>query len=277
MYTPRVMSAPCKEWPIVLSVVLPSYNSAALLERHVPTLIGCLESLKITYEIIVSDDGSKDNGRTRTAAHDLGCRYVGSSANKGKGAAVRRAMLAAQGKFRIFTDADIPFELDSIELFLWYLDFKEFHVVVGDRTLEESDYFAEVPLRRRMGSHLYSFVVGRYVAGGWFDTQCGLKGFRAEVAEDLFRVGRINGFAFDVELLYLALRRNYDIKRLPVRLRCQEGSSVRLLRHGIPMVLDLGAIRWHQLAGHYRPRGPVARSIQSCAGSSAAVGHEVRE
>jgi len=119
----------------------------------------------------------------------------------------------------------------------------------------------QLPLVRRLGSHIYSFIVGRFVAGGWFDTQCGMKGFSAEVAEDLFAVGRIRRFAFDVELFYIALKRNYDIKRLPVRLRCQEGSSVRVIREGIAMVRDLAVIRWHQLVGHYRRRTPVMPAI----------------
>ena len=110
---------------------------------------------------------------------------------------------------------------------------------------------------------MYSFIVGRFVAGGWFDTQCGIKGFRDHVAEDLFSVARVDRFAFDVELFYIALKRNYDIKRLPVRLRCQEGSSVRVVRDGLAMVRDLAVIRTHQLAGHYRPTKPVVLTIDS--------------
>jgi dolichyl-phosphate beta-glucosyltransferase len=89
------------------------------------------------------------------------------------------------------------------------------------------------------------------VAGGHFDTQCGMKGFRGEVARDLFSVGRINGFAFDVELLYISLKRNYDIKRLPVVLRCQEGSTVSVVRHGLGMVMDLFRIKWNHVNGRY--------------------------
>ena len=246
---------------ITLSIVVPSYGDAQLLGRHVPLLLSYLDGLGVSHEVIISDDGSNDDGRTQRIAKELGCRYVGCSSNQGKGAAVRRGMLAATGRYRIFTDADIPYELDTIERFLWYLDFKEFHFVAGDRSLEESDYFVQLPLVRRLGSHIYSFIVGRFVAGGWFDTQCGMKGFRAEVAEDLFAVGRIQRFAFDVELFYIALKRNYDIKRLPVRLRCQEGSSVRVIRDGLAMVRDLAVIRWHQLNGHYRRRTPVTPAI----------------
>src|SRR5262249_48855324 len=176
---------------ITLSIVLPSYDDAQLLARHVPLLLRYLDGLGVSHEVIISDDGSNDGGRTQRTARELGCRYVCCFSNQGKGAAVRRGMLAATGQYRIFTDADIPYELDTIERFLWYLDFKEFHFVAGDRSLDGSDYFVQIPLGRRLGSHIYSFIVGRFVAGGWFDTQCGMKGFRAGVAEDLFGVGRI--------------------------------------------------------------------------------------
>lgn len=248
---------------VTLSIVLPSYNDGELLARHVPGLLDYLQQLGVSHEVVIADDGSKDDGRTRDVASELGCRYVANPVNQGKGAAVRRGMKSASGRFRIFTDADVPYELESIERFLWYLDFKEFHMVAGDRRLEQSSYFTEVPLWRRLGSHVYSFVVGRFVASGWFDTQCGIKGFRGDVADDLFGVSRISRFAFDVELLYIALKRNYDIKRLPVRLRCQEGSSVRMIRDGMAMVRDLAVIRWHQFAGHYKPQRPVVLGLDS--------------
>lgn len=246
-----------------LSIVLPAYRGAELLARHVPTLLDYLERIGVSHEIVVSDDGTPDQGATERIARDLSCRYVRNPKNLGKGAAVRRGMLAARGTFRMFTDCDVPYELTTIERFLHYLDTKEYHFVTGDRTLDESAYYTEIPLLRTLGSHVYSFVVGRFVAGGWFDTQCGMKGFRAAVAEDLFRVGRVAGFAFDVELFYVALKRNYDIKRLPVRLRVQEGSSVRILRDGAAMTRDLAVIRWHQLAGHYKPVSPVTLGIDS--------------
>jgi hypothetical protein len=156
----------------------------------------------------------------------------------------------------------VPYELDAFDRFLHDLDAKKYHFVTGDRTLEASSYDTEIPRLQTLGSHVYSFLVGRFVAGGWFDTQCGLEGFRGAAAEDLFRVGKIPGFAFDVELFYVALERNYDIKRLPVRLRVQEGSSVRIVRDGLAMTGDLAVIRWHQLAGHYRPVSPVIVGIE---------------
>ena len=244
-------------------MVLPAYHGAEILGRHVPLLQQYLRHLGVNWEIVVADDGTDDGGATAAVAARLGCLYVRNPVNTGKGAAVRRGMLAASGEFRIFTDCDVPYELTTIGRFLHYLDEKEYHFVAGDRTLSQSSYFTSVPLLRRAGSHLFATLVGRFVAGGWFDTQCGIKGFRGHVAEDLFSVSRIDRFAFDVELFYIALKRNYDIKRLPVRLRVQEGSSVRVVRDGAAMLADLGTIRIHQLAGHYAPVRPVILGVDT--------------
>lgn len=236
---------------IYLSVIIPSYNSAAVLRNNIPALQEFLGNKEYKSEILIVDDGSTDNGLTEAAVKELNCTYVKNPVNMGKGAAVRNGMRHASGKLRVFTDADIPFNLESFDRFINYLDFKEFDMVIGDRTLAQSNYFTEISKSRKLGSTWFSFIVGRFVAGGMFDTQCGMKGFKAEIADDLFSVGRINGFAFDVELIYVALKRNYDIKRLPVSLRSQEGSSVNMLKHSFAMVMDLFRIKWYHLRKKY--------------------------
>lgn len=237
---------------VYLSVIIPSYNSAAVLKNNLPYLINYLDGKKYDYEIIVVDDGSKDEGLTQKVAEELGSKYLKNEKNIGKGESVRKGMLFAQGKFRIFTDADIPFDAEAFGQFLYYLDDKEFHVTIGDRTLTESSYFHSKSGLRNIASKGFSFFVGRFVAGGMFDTQCGIKGFRAEIANDIFSVGKIKGFTFDVELLYIALKRNYDIKRLPVTLRSQEGQSVKLLLHSFTMMADLMKIKLYHLQKKYK-------------------------
>lgn len=248
-----------------LSVVLPSYKSAGVARLNVPVLAEHLRAAKIESELIIVDDGSRDGGETEQVAAELGCRYLANPRNMGKGAAVRRGMLAARGRLRVFTDIDIPYDLESFDRLLYYLAFKGFHFVTGDRTLNESTYYTEISLARRLSSEVYSTAVGRFLAGGWFDTQCGLKGFQDHVAEDLFGVGRIDRFAFDVELFYVAVKRNYDIKRVPVQLRCNETSSVNVVRDGAAMVRDLGVIRMNQLLGLYAPRKGPRRTTDDAA------------
>lgn len=238
----------------MLSIILPSYKGNDILSRNLPLLIEYLAGKNIEHEIIVVDDGSDDNDATKKVAEQYGAIYLENGKNMGKGAAVRKGMLYAKGQFRIFTDADIPFEFEAFERFLYYLDFKEFDMVIGDRTLPGSAYFNEISKTRKLSSNFFTFLVGRFVTTGMFDTQCGMKGFRADVAEDLFSVNRVNGFAFDVELLYIALKRNYDIKRLPVKLRTNEPSTINLAKEGITMVADILTLKLNHLRGRYDKR-----------------------
>lgn len=235
-----------------LSIVLPSYKSAGMLREQLPPFMTWLKSKPWTSEVIIVDDGSDDQGETGKVAQENGCRFFQQEKNMGKGAAVRRGMLEAKGEYRIFTDADIPFEYEAIELFLHYVKDKEFDIAIGDRRLPESKYFSEIKGARKMGSNIFTFFVGRFITTGFSDTQCGIKAFKGKVADDLFSVATVNGFAFDVELLYIALKRNYDIKRLPVHFRStHDGSSVSLMKHAPGMLMDLFNIKLNHLQGRY--------------------------
>jgi dolichyl-phosphate beta-glucosyltransferase len=237
---------------IYLSVIVPSYKGAGILEKNLPVLIAYLRQQDYTWEVIVVDDGSNDLGATKTACDQLGCLFYQNQKNMGKGAAVRKGMQAAQGLFRIFTDADIPYELDAIGTMLRYLDFKEFQVVIGDRNLKGSSYLSEISGLRKVTSVFFTRFVGTIVTANFFDTQCGLKGFQAAAADYIFKHARINGFAFDVELLYIALKQNFEIKRIPVRLSNQEKSTVKVLQHGITMFFDLFKIKINNVRGFYK-------------------------
>lgn len=236
-----------------LSIILPAYKAANALANQVPPLINYLNSLHKEYEIIIVDDGSDDNDATRSIAVKNKCKFFQHPKNSGKGAAVRTGMLHATGKFRLFTDADIPFEYGLIEKIIYYLDFKEFDLVIGDRTVPGSAYFNDIAANRKIASAVFSFLVGRFIITGVFDSQCGIKGFRDAIANDIFSKGKLEGFSFDVELIYIALKRNYDIKKIPVVLRNSESSSVSLLRHSAGMAIDLLKIKWNHVNGLYAP------------------------
>jgi dolichyl-phosphate beta-glucosyltransferase len=215
-------------------------------------LLNYLAQQDYTWEVVVVDDGSNDQGATESVCRSLGCVYCSYPKNLGKGAAVRAGMKVARGQFRIFTDADIPYELDAIGVMLRYLDFKEFQLVIGDRNLKGSSYLSEISGLRKLTSVFFTRFVGTIVTANFFDTQCGLKGFRGDVADFIFRHARLNGFAFDVEVLYIALKQNFEIKRIPVRLNNQEKSTVRVVKHGITMFFDLFRIKINYMKGYYR-------------------------
>ncbi len=236
---------------IFLSVIIPCYNDLELLQQNLPVLQNYLQQQSYSSEIIIVDDGSKTDALKNFASanHTL---YIRSEKNEGKGAAVKKGMLAANGQYRIFTDADIPYDLSAIETILVYLDKKDMAMVAGDRTLAASEYYGKISQNRELGSKLFRFIAGRFVTGGIHDTQCGIKGFNAKTAQELFSRSRIKGFAFDAEIYYLALKRNLDIKKIPVSLRSNEGKSVKLLKHGLGMIVDLFAIVGNFYSGSYK-------------------------
>jgi len=237
--------------PVDLSIVLPCYRGAEIARQSIAVLIDYLPRTSLSWEVIVVDDGGGDFD-ARLWVDDASVQLLCLPRNCGKGAAVRAGMLAAQGRARIFTDVDLPYDLELFPVIAEYLLNRGFHVVVGDRTLPGSSYALEVDWKRRIASGIFSTFVGTMVTGGFFDTQCGLKGFRGDIADQIFAIARLDRFAFDVELLYLALSFRTDIKRVPVRLRNNETSSVRLLRDSSQMFADVMRIKYHQLRRSYR-------------------------
>jgi dolichyl-phosphate beta-glucosyltransferase len=232
-----------------LSVVLPSYRAGALARQSIGVLGDFLSAGALEFEIILVEDGPNEG--ERLTPEDSRVRVLTLPANRGKGAAVRAGMQEARGRVRVFTDVDLPYDLQLIPVIMEYIE-RGFHLVIGDRTLRGSRYYLDVGWRRRLASSLFSLFVGKLVTGGFFDTQCGLKAFRGDVASHLFSLARVDRFAFDVELLYLALVHRLDIKRIPVRLRHNETSSVRLVRDSTRMLLDVLGIKVRQMQGAYQ-------------------------
>jgi dolichyl-phosphate beta-glucosyltransferase len=233
-----------------VSVILPCYRAARLAAASAARLAAFLDRTGLDWEIIVVDDGGGDFPAAETMVADV-ARLVRLERNHGKGAAVGAGVAAAGGRVRIYTDVDLPYDLPLIPVIVSLVLDRGFHMVIGDRTLPDSSYRADLSLARRLASGVFTQIVGTLVTGGFFDTQCGLKGMRGDVADELFRLRRIDRFAFDVELVYLALHHGLDIKRIPVRLRANETSSVRLLRDSTRGMFDVLSIKYHQLRRHY--------------------------
>jgi dolichyl-phosphate beta-glucosyltransferase len=244
-----------------ISIVLPCYRSGDLARRSLQVLQGYLPRHFPSWEVVVVDDGGGD------LAADLDrsgpgwrIRFLRLPRNRGKGAAVRAGMAAARGQVRLFTDVDLPYDLDVIPFAASFIRERHFHLAIGDRTLVQSSYTLRVGWRRRLASTIFSKLVGTLLTGGFFDTQCGLKAFRDDVAEVIFGQTRIDRYALDVELIYLALRARTDIKRVPVVLRNNETSAIRLLRDSLRMMTDVARIRLHAACGGY-PAAPLAAIV----------------
>lgn len=234
----------------MVSLILPCFKSGKLVLSSVKQIEESLAICGWDYEIIVVDDGGRDiPPELESASAKL--RIIRLTRNSGKGAAVRAGMHASRGDVRIFTDIDLPYGTRQIPAMVRYIRESGFHVVIGDRTLPGSTYTDELGAGRKAASALFSTVVGRLVTGGFFDTQCGLKAFRGDVADALFNIVNIDRFAFDVELVYICLKHRLDIKRIPVQLINNETSTVRLFHDGLCGLADISRIKAHQLRGDY--------------------------
>lgn len=232
-----------------LSLVMPAFNSAPYLATNVERVLAFFDTTGIAGEVVVADDGSTDGTADSVPASDR--VQVLRLPHRGKGAAVRAGMAATRGDICAFTDADLPYGTEALPLAISYIRDRRFHAVIGDRTLPGSAYEHTGALRTAV-SELASFMFRTLVTGGIYDTQCGFKLFRGDVGREVLRLTRIDGFAIDVEIIYLLLKYRLDVKRIPVQLERNAPSSVRVVRDSLGAVRDIAAIRSNWAMGRYR-------------------------
>ena len=218
-----------------LSLAITALNEArrlpASLETAIPYLQG-MERLGGRFEVVVNDDGSTDE--TPRVVEELGRRYPGrvrlvrAPTNQGKGAGVRRAVLASRGKVILFSDADFSTPIDELPRLLEQLD-AGYDVAIGSRVQPDgSDMRDSQPVYRRLFGKLFSRLRDPLIVRGIRDTQNGFKAFRGPVAHELFQDTRLHSIIFDVEVLYLAQRRGYKIAEVPVQWTNAGGSRMRV-------------------------------------------------
>ena len=224
------------------SLIIPSYNNADELIQELPPFLEFLEHAGHEVETVIVNDGSgqKQELTSFCEAHRL--VLIHHPTNLGKGAAVRTGMQAATGTVRIFTDADIPFQYDTLNSMLSVFDKDpEVQVVTGDR--RRSDYFAQTPLIRRLGSWVFSGMVDLIMFKRMGDTQCGIKGFRDSCVTVIFPESKLNGFAADIEWLHRAQRQRMKMATVSAEFRNAGQSSVVFWKHAVLMLRDVLKIR----------------------------------
>jgi len=205
------------------------------------------------YEILVVNDGSKDN--TAKLVEELkpqiaNLKLINNKVNHGKGYVVRQGMLTALGEYRLFTDADNSTSIDQIEK-MWPWFEKGYDVVIGSRDVKGAVLDPPQPFIRRFIGQIFK-LIRKIICDVWGlqDTQCGFKCFRGEVAEEVFSRTKIDQFSFDVETLLIAKILGYKIKEIPVLWRNDPKTKVTL-KSAIKMLPDLIKIRWYKIKGMY--------------------------
>lgn len=210
--------------------------------RELPPFLLFLEGKGHRVETLIVNDGSTESNRLTEFCSEHSLSLISHSVNKGKGAAVRTGMLSASAPIRIFTDADIPFQYETMQQILDAFEGHEVDVVVGDRT--KSDYFAQTALLRRLGSMFFSATVDLIMFKRMGDTQCGIKGFRSTCVEAVFDGARLDSFAADIEWLHRAQMQGLTIRPVSAEFRNAGQSSVVFWKHALLMLRDVIKIRF---------------------------------
>ncbi|MEM4282384.1 MAG: glycosyltransferase family 2 protein [Candidatus Woesearchaeota archaeon] len=237
-----------KKKNIWLSVIIPAYNEEKRIGNTLKRISSFLDKKKFSYEILVVNDGSSDK------TLDVACRFknvkvISYDKNRGKGYAVRKGMLAARGDLLLFSDADLSTPIEELDRFLRFID--AYDIVIASRALKGANIKLRQPFYREFIGKLFNALVQLLVLRGIKDTQCGFKLFTRSAAKKIFSKQCINGFGFDVEVLYLARKYNLKIKELPVTWVNSADSKVRLVRDAIRMLRDMLQIKLNDMWGKY--------------------------
>lgn len=235
--------------PFELSIVMPAYNEEHRLSQTLTDTISWLRGNKLAAEIILVDDGSRD--RTVDIARSFAAEWpdlevLVQERNKGKGAALRRGCLAAQGRYVMFMDADNATRIDEIEKFL-PLCAEGYGMVAGVRTFQEG----ESRLRRIIGLGFLMFAHLFVFRKAVVDSQCGFKCFTHEAAQTIFSRCRTNGGTIDVEIFFLAHKLEIPIYFVPVHWQNAAGSTINIWRCIFQDPVDMLNIRTRDLIGRY--------------------------
>jgi dolichyl-phosphate beta-glucosyltransferase len=236
-----------------LSLIIPAFNEEKRLPKTLQLLAEFVDSQKYSIEVLVIENGSTDN--TFDVAKNI-CEMhkvfeLHHIEGKGKGLAVRFGMLRAKGQYRMMLDADLSMPVDQIRRF--FPPQSDGHdIVIASREAPGAIRYRE-PQYRHLGGRLVNLLIRFLVLPGLQDSQCGFKCFRADVADDLFRVQQMGGWSFDVEVLYVARLRGYKVEELAIPWYFNEESHVSPVRDTLRMLFDLLAIRAKARNGDYEP------------------------
>lgn len=229
-----------------LSLVIPAYNEEKRIGSTLARIYAYLQQKGISYEVIVVDDGSVDSTASVARQSDLAragkLKVVHNPTRRGKGYSVKAGILNTDGDFVLFSDADLSTPIEELESFL-PLAQSGYDMVIGSRSLKGARIIVHQPFYREYMGKAFNWLVQAFVLRGFIDTQCGFKLFKGDVARQLAALQLLDGFAFDVELIYLAKRRGYTVKEIPVTWVNSAASKVNPVFDSLKMIVELLRIK----------------------------------
>jgi len=233
-----------------LSVIIPAHNEENRLPGTLEQVFHFLEKQSFASEVIIVENGSMD--KTLEVAQKFAethqtFRVIQSE--RGKGAAVQRGMLEAQGGYLFMCDADLSMPVEEIAKFAPPA-LEDFDVAIASREAKGAVRYNEPPYRH-LGGRGINFIIQLLILPGLNDTQCGFKCFRAEVAKDIFQKQTLHGWSFDIELLHIARRRGYRVQEIPIHWYHFTDSKISALRDAVRMIQDIFRIHINTWRGMY--------------------------
>lgn len=235
-----------KPW---LSVIVPVYNETARL-GNLKKIARYLAALPVSSELIVVDDGSRDDTLAWLRKNQsLGFQLLSYPRNRGKGYAIKQGMLQARGKYRLFMDVDLSVPLEHLAQFLPHLE--KFDLVFATRKSGTARVLVKQSLVRETLGKGFTLISRACLGLPVSDFTCGFKGYSAQAARQLFTRARVERWGFDSELMFLAKKLGLRHKEVPVVWKNDPRTKVRFPQDIIRSLLDIVAIRWHSWRGRY--------------------------
>ncbi|MBN1306177.1 MAG: glycosyltransferase family 2 protein [Anaerolineales bacterium] len=239
--------------PPFLSIVIPAYNEEHRLPKALEQVFTFLKAQSYSSEVLVIENGSSD--QTYQVALNYKHRYPGlkilRATKRGKGSAVKKGMLEAQGEYRFVCDCDLSMPITEANRFFPPQSHKD--ISIGSREAPGAIRYNE-PAYRHTAGRVFNFLIRWLALPGLHDTQCGFKCFRAETAESIFPYQTLEGWAFDVEILFIARRQGFQIEEIPIPWYFNADSRISVIKDSWRMFADLLIIRWNALIGKYGPK-----------------------